>query len=96
MYRVYRTSQARNDLRGIWRKTYDKWGSQQADKYLDEINASIELLKDNPRLGKSRERLRPGYRSLHINRHIVYYRLEPSLIRIIRVLYDGMDPDLHL
>jgi len=96
MYSIYKTARARNDLLGIWRDTCDKWGDRQADKYLDELNIGIERLKDNPKLGKSRERLRPGYRSLHVNRHIVYYTLEPSVIRIIRLLYDGMDPDRHL
>ena len=96
MHSIHKTRRARNDLRGIWRDTYDKWGDRQADKYLDVLNAGIERLKDNPKLGKPRDTLRPGYRSLHVNRHIVYYMLEPSLIRIIRVLYDGMDADRHL
>ena len=96
MYSIRKTHRARNDLRGIWRDTCDKWGDRQADKYLDELNAGIEQLRDNPKLGKLRDALRPGYRSLHVNRHIVYYTLEPSLIRIIRVLYDGMDADRNL
>ena len=96
MYRIRKSALAKKDLKGIWRGTLKKWGAKQADKYLDELDAGIERLKDNPKIGRSCDTLRTGYRALHINRHIVYYTLEPSLIRIIRVLHDSMDPDRHL
>jgi len=87
---------ARKDLKGIWRYSFDEWDEAQADKYLAEIEAGIEKLRHNPKLGRPREEVRAGYRSLRINQHIVYYVLTPSVIRIVRVLHARMDPDRHL
>lgn len=75
------------DLKGIWRYSFDEWDEAQADKYLAEIEAGIEKLRHNPKLGRPREEVRTGYRSLQVNQHIVYYVLTPSVIRIIRVLH---------
>jgi plasmid stabilization system protein ParE len=47
-------------------------------------------------LGKPRDDLRPSYRSLRVNEHMVFYMLTPSTVRIVRVLQAGMDPDRHL
>ena len=86
---------AREDLKGIWRYSFNEWGEVQADKYLAEIEAGIAKLKHNPKLGRPRETLRAGYRSLQVSQHIVFYVLTPSLIRVIRVLHAQMDPDHH-
>lgn len=51
---------------------------------------------DNPRLGKPRESIRPGYRSIQINRHVAYYRTQTQRIEIVRVLHESMDPPDHL
>jgi len=87
---------ARDDLIGIWRYSFDEWGEAQADKYLAEIEAGINQLQNHPHLGKDRDDVRAGYRSLRVNRHIVYYVPTPSVIRVVRVLHAQMDPDRHL
>lgn len=56
----------------------------------------IARLKEYPELGKARDDVRPGYRSLRINEHIVYYTVTPSVIRIVRVLHVRMEPEPHL
>lgn len=87
---------AQKDLKGIWRYTFEKWDEAQADKYLSEIEAGISRLKHNPKLGRPRENLLAGYRSLRVKQHIVYYLVTPSVIRVVRVLHVHMDPELHL
>ena len=96
MYEIVKRPRAREDLIDIWLYTFREWGEAQADKYLDELEAGINQLKHNPKLGRSREDVRAGYRSLRVNQHTVYYMLTPSAIRIIRVLHAQMDPDRHL
>ena len=73
-----------------------EWGEGQADKYLAEIGGGIARLKEHPELGRSRDDLRAGYRSLRINQHVVYYMATLSLIRIIWVLHMRIDPDSYL
>jgi toxin ParE1/3/4 len=96
MPEIVKRPRARQDLKTIWRDSFEEWGEKQADKYLAELAAGIARLRDNPRLGKERDDLRPGYRSLRVNAHMVYYVLTPSTIRIVRVLHARMDPDRHL
>ena len=96
MLEIVKRPRAKEDLKGIWRYSFNEWGEAQADKYLAEIEARVAQLKHNPKLGKPRDNLRRGYRSLRVNQHIVYYVLTPSAIRIVRVLHARMDPDRHL
>jgi toxin ParE1/3/4 len=96
MLEIVKRPRARQDLKSIWRYSFEEWGEGQADKYLAELNSGIIRLRDNPRLGKPRDELRPGYRSLRVNEHMVYYVLTPSAVRIVRVLHAQMDPDRHL
>ncbi len=95
MLEIVKRPRAKEDLKGIWRYTFSEWGKAQADKYLAEIDAGIAQLKHNPKLGRPRENLRKAYRSLRVNKHIVYYVDTPSVVRIIRVLHVRMDPDSH-
>ncbi|RKT38009.1 type II toxin-antitoxin system RelE/ParE family toxin [Thiocapsa rosea] len=96
MHEIVKRPRAREDLKGIWRYSFTEWGEAQADRYLAEIDAGIARLKEHPELGKSRDDLRAGYRSLRINQHVVFYLVTPSVVRIVRVLHVRMDPDSHL
>lgn len=96
MLEIVKRPRAKQDLKNIWHYSFDKWGEKQADKYLVELDMGIAKLRTNPKLGKSRDTLRPGYRSLRVNEHVIYYVLTPSVIRIVRILHVRMDPDKHL
>jgi toxin ParE1/3/4 len=96
MYELEVQHRARRDLKEIWSDSFKSWNEKQADRYLRDLNAKLVKLKLNPNLGRARDELRPGYRSLAINRHVVYYTVEEPVVRIIRVLHGRMDPDQHL
>jgi toxin ParE1/3/4 len=86
---------AESDLVGIWEYSFEQWDAGQADDYLDELNAGIQLLADHPELGANRDYVREGYRVLFVNRHAIYYIVSPSGIRVVRVLHEQMDPGKH-
>ncbi len=96
MRKIVKRPLARQDLKQIWRYSFKEWGEAQADRYFAEIAAGILRLQEHPHLGKSREDLRAGYYALRVRRHVIYYMLTPSSIRIVRVLHAGMDPDQNL
>jgi len=96
MYDLELQHRARQDLKEIWRFSCETWNEQQADKYLRQLAEKTALLRTNPNLGRRRDEVRPGYRSLVVNRHVVYYLVEEDSVRIVRVLHDGMDPERHL
>jgi toxin ParE1/3/4 len=47
-------------------------------------------------LGAGRDDIAPGYRSLPVGRHVVYYRGVQANIEIVRVLHGSMDAPRHL
>ena len=96
MLEIHKQALAEEDLIGIWNYTFKQWGAEQADTYLDQLNESIAILAENPRLGINCDSIRQGYRQLHIKHHLVYYRITRTRIEIIRVLYEEMDPECHL
>ncbi len=77
-------------------KTPEAWGEQQAERYLNALAAGMEQLRRMPNLGKSRNTVRVGYRSLQVGRHVIYYRVQDDAIDIVRVLHDRMDPDVQI
>ena len=96
MLNVVKSPLAENDLLDIWQYSYNKWGADKASEYLMQLNAGMQGLINNPMLGKSREYIREGYRSIQINHHVIYYRVDEKLIDIVRVLHETMLPVKHL
>ena len=96
MLSVVKTPLAENDLIQIWHYSYNKWGADKAVEYLLQLDSGMQELIKNPLLGKSRDIVRTGYRSIQINRHVIYYRIDEDVIDIMRVLHERMIPAKHL
>jgi toxin ParE1/3/4 len=96
MHEIVTRPRARPDLKDIWLSKGKRWNPAQSNPYLAKLDAGMAKLRTNPALGRQREDLRAGYRSLRVNEHLVYYLLAPPVIRIIRVLHARMDPQRHL
>jgi|GEM_PF-1808029 len=78
----------------MWRTGYEQWGEGQADAYFDLISAAIDRLAEFPEMGRSREDVRAGYRSLAVRQHLVFYTFAGELVTVRRVLSAGMDYEL--
>ncbi|MBN4063816.1 type II toxin-antitoxin system RelE/ParE family toxin [Cardiobacterium sp. AH-315-I02] len=87
---------ARNDIKKIWRYTYNNWGEKQADFYANALGQAIEEMIENPEIGNSIEHIRKGYRLYHFKHHFVIYRLSLTVIDVVRVLGENMDIKRHL
>ncbi len=96
MHEVVISPLAEDDLKDIWHYSFKKWGEDKAVEYVLQLDVGIRGLISNPLLGKSRDKVRKGYRSIQINRHVIYYRLLEDTIDIVRVLHERMIPDKHL
>lgn len=97
MHEIITSQLAKSDLKEIYFYSYNKWGDGKAVEYLMQIDAGLQELISYPRLGKSRDSIRKGYRSIQVNHHVIYYRVEEENdINIIRVLHERMLPDKHL
>lgn len=96
MPRILKSPEAETDLENIWLYSFETWGESQADRYYDKLIAGIDSLLANPLSGQERDSIRKGYRSIQINRHVVYYRLQGETIDIVRILHERMNHGLHL
>ncbi len=79
------------DLENIWSYTLETWSLQQADKYYNDIIDAMNLLCEEPSIGKSAEHLRKGYKSFKINTHVIFYIASHSELDVIRILHSQMD-----
>jgi toxin ParE1/3/4 len=76
------------DVDEIWNYYVRVAGRNTAEKIAREIGEVIATIEDHPFAGRSRNELRPGFRSLAARPHIVFYRVVNEAPEIIRVL-DG-------
>jgi len=79
-------------MRAIARYTLDKWCEDQAIRYVQGLQASFQTLAQNPEMGRACNATSPGLRRHEQGKHVVYYRLKPEGIRIVRVLHQQMIP----
>ncbi|MBS3820320.1 MAG: type II toxin-antitoxin system RelE/ParE family toxin [Phycisphaerae bacterium] len=90
------TPKAESDLIGIWMYTCKEWGGEQADKYLDQLEAGMRRLVEYPTLGSNYAHVFPGYRRLQIEHHAVFYQALESEVLVVRVLHEDMDASERL
>ncbi len=87
---------ARADLDQIWEYTAQHWDDDQAETYLRMIQAGIEAVTINPKLGRPFDAVRAGYRRHRAGAHLILYRETPDAIDIVRILHERMDIGAHL
>jgi toxin ParE1/3/4 len=83
--------EAREDLFGIWNYVWLDASAVIADKLLKEIDAACFALGAWPELGKARDDVRKGLRSILVSRYVVFYRVPQNAIEIVRVLDERRD-----
>ena len=83
---------ARNDLKGIALFTEKRWGKEQRNRYLRQIDEAFHQLAENEAIGLQCDDLRPGYRKFPVGSHVIYYKSGSSgFIEITRILHKRMD-----
>lgn len=87
---------AQHDLANIYRYSLTTWGQAQAETYMTQMEQNLWLLTAQPSIGKERNDLFPGVRSLPVNKHLVYYQHRQNQIHVARILHGRQDPNRHL
>src|SRR5581483_11443862 len=83
--------QAEEDLISIWQWGAQEWSAHVADEHLFNIDRACERLTDHSMLGKARDELIAGVRSLPVRPHVIFYRAGKGHVQIVRVLHQQMD-----
>ncbi len=90
------TPAAKSDLLEIWNYTVEHWGEKKAENYLLDIEIKLEQLAANPKLGRQRPEISPGYNSFNVKKHIIFYIQSDKYIDIIGILHGKMDINKNL
>lgn len=96
MLEIHLSEAAKTDLLDNWAETFRRWGTDQADRYLDDIDRALDGLIDNPQSGTDCSDLLHGARRLITGRHLVFYEIGENRIFVIRGLHQSMDLPRHL
>ncbi len=81
---------ARSDLSEIWDYIADD-NEARADAFVDLIDQKIQALARQPNMGRARDELAEGLRSFPVGRHVIFYRVVPAGIEIVRILHGSRD-----
>jgi toxin ParE1/3/4 len=93
---LFLSGKAKADFKEIGRYTQQRWGVEQRNRYLGELDACFQKIGVNPTLGNSAEAIRAGYRRIREGSHVVFFRKAGSEVEIVRVLHERMLPGKHL
>jgi len=80
------SDRAAADLDQIWLYIAQD-NPEAADKFMGALTSQFPKLASMPQMGRLREELSPGLRSLPVGRYIVFYRRNDDGIEIVRVLH---------
>ncbi len=91
MLKIFYTDLARADLIEAWLFVAEE-NLSAADRMLETIQACINLLAQQPLLGRERPELRAGLRSWPTSTpYILYYLPAPHSLTLVRVLHHARD-----
>jgi toxin ParE1/3/4 len=86
MLRLRKTSAAEQDLLGIW-EYIARDNPTAADRFWNRLSERMQALLQQPFMGESQDRFRPGLRSIVEGSYIIFYESRPDEILIYRVLH---------
>lgn len=96
MKRLVLTPAAQNDLDGIYDYTFDEWGIDQAERYIDEIMDICDDLISGQKKGRDASLIRADYRSQLANSHVLFYKETTTEIAVMRILHQKQNFPDHL
>lgn len=65
----------------------------EADRWLDRLDKKLELWATQPMMGRGRDELSPGIRSLPFGRYVVFFQPLEDGVDVVQVLHGSRDTD---
>ncbi len=69
----------------------ERWGTEQANRYLCKISDTFEWLAENPRSGTHRKDIDPELYALPVEMHIIFYNIVNNQPDIVAVIHQSAD-----
>ncbi len=97
MSRLTFAPEAQTDIDSIYDYTAERWGIDQAERYIGTLRDLCVELAAGIRKGRDASAIRPDYFKYLCGAHVVFYkRPEPTRLEIVRILHQAMDMNAHL
>jgi toxin ParE1/3/4 len=90
--RIFRTDRANQDLLQIYSYLAER-NQTAADNLIQEIDSQFRNLARFPFIGRERDSLAPGIRSIVVGTFLVLYLVERERIVVVRIIDGRMDVD---
>lgn len=90
MLRLVKAPRAEADLIDIWLYVAEDQPIN-ADRLLDRLNDAALLIADTPEMGVDRSVLSTDLKSFPVENYIVFYRVQPDVLELVRVLSASRD-----
>ncbi|PHS69344.1 MAG: plasmid stabilization protein [Methylophaga sp.] len=90
------TTDAQADLIKIRHYTLKHWSVQQSEKYLLDLQQTIILLAEAPKMGIKRADISVDTFSFPHASHVIYYLIQQQYVLFYAVLHKNMVPNIHL
>jgi toxin ParE1/3/4 len=87
---------AAQDLEDIYLYGFMQFGEAQADRYAAMLEERIQLLCDNPLLGRIDAAINPAIRRFECESHVIFYDLTATHLFLVRILHGATDYLRHL
>jgi toxin ParE1/3/4 len=87
---VVYTSQAERDYDDII-DYLDTHSPPAANRFATGVATKCRLLSKFPRLGRARDELHPGIRSVLVGMYLIFYRVTDAAVEIVRILHGARD-----
>lgn len=85
------TEAAVADLQSIRNYTFEKWGAEQEQVYLDEIWSKFEEILSDPQRWRFRNDLFPDCQIAAQGQHVILFRMQGKSLQVVRILHSAMD-----
>ena len=82
---------ATRDLNDIWNFSEANWGRSRADRYMTALRDTAVALAEGKLSGVAANDIQPSLRRQVSGSHVIWFRVEADLLRVVRVLHQSRD-----
>ena len=84
-------TRARADLIDIYEFSEQRFGAYQARAYYAGLIRTFSLIADFPEIGQRADHLKPGYRRIRFQAHLIFYTTQTDHIEVRTVQHSARD-----
>jgi toxin ParE1/3/4 len=88
---VHLTERTLQDLVSIEEYSIENWGKRIANRYLDDIEAALQRISDNPDVLREEPNFHNCLYVYRVNKHLLVCDVQTDLIFVLTILHGNMD-----